>query len=160
MDTYECMLGTIESEISFGSTTIRVYRPKELISGQIGYSIDQKGKPLSGDENGDWRNTWLVIGYDETCGDPIFIDTAEEGYPVYTAMIGQSRWDPVCIAVSLAAFGHALSVIAIIAKGREYPVALEQNPLTQSEKDTALATIRKHNPGIDLGFWQTLLNEA
>lgn len=160
MGTYEYMLGAIKPEISFGSTTIRVYRPKELTSAQIGYSIDPKGRPLFGDKNGDWRKTWLVIGYDETCGDPIFIDTSEEGYPVYTAMIGQGRWDPVCIAVSLTAFGHTLSVIAIVAKGREYPVALEQNPLTQSEKDTALATIRKHNPRIDLEFWQTLLSES
>jgi hypothetical protein len=160
MDTYELMLDTIKPAVSFGCTTIRVYRPKELASGQIGYSISPTGNPLFGNKNGDWRKPWLVIGYDETCGDPIFIDRSEEGYPVYTAMTGKGRWDPQRIAVSLEAFALALSAIAAVAKGREHPVSLENHPLTQSEKDVTLATIRQYNPRLDVGFWERLLTNS
>jgi hypothetical protein len=104
MDAYEPVLEGIKPKVSFGCTALRVYRPNELASGQVGYSISPTGEDLSGDKNGDWRRAWLVIGYDETCGDPIFIDRAEEGYPVYTAVTGKSRWDPQRIAVSLVAF--------------------------------------------------------
>jgi hypothetical protein len=92
------------------------------------------------------------------CGDPIFIDTSEEGFPVYTAIHGEGRWDAKQIAVSLEGFGRALSPVADIAKGREYPVALENNPLTQFEKESTLAAIRRDNPGVDLEFWEILLS--
>src|SRR5215831_2679360 len=101
MDTYEATLDAMNPKVAFGCTTIRVYRPSELAAGQIGHSITPTGVVLSGDKNGDWRKEWLVIGYDETCGDPIFIDKTEEGYPVYTAVVGKGRWDRQRIAVSL-----------------------------------------------------------
>lgn len=160
MDAYEPMLEAIQPEVSFGCSTIRVYRPSELSSGQIGHSIGPSGEVLSGDRNGDWRRAWLVIGFDQTCGDPIFIDTAEEGYPVYTAVTGNGRWAPQLIAVSLIAFAQVLSAIAAVAQGRENPVALEKHPLTQQEKEFALATIRQHNPRIDVSFWEGLLTNS
>jgi hypothetical protein len=160
LEPYETILKAIRPKVSFGCATIHVDRPPELKSGQVGYSISPTGESLVGDKDGDWRSTWLVIGYDETCGDPIFIDRSKEGYPVYTATIGKGRWDPVPIAVSLQAFGQALSAIATVAKGRENPVALEQNPLPESERDRALAAIRQHNPQIGLNFWHTLLTES
>jgi len=160
MESYEAVLNSIKAEVSFGNTTIHVYHPSKLSSGQIGYSISPAGEFLVGDKDGDWRKTWLVIGYDETCGDPIFIDTSEEGYPVYTAIVGKGRWDPQRIAVSLVGFAHGLSAIAAVAQSREHPVALEQNPLTQSEKDNALATIYQHNPNMDVSFWENILSNS
>ena len=142
MEPYETVLNVIRPKVSFGSATIRVYRPLELKSGQVGYFTSASGESFIGDTDGDWRNTWFVIGYDETSGDPIFIDKSKEGYPVYTAMIGMGRWDPMPIAVSLEAFGQALSAVATVAKGRENPVALEQNPLSEAERDRALAAIQ------------------
>jgi hypothetical protein len=160
MEPYDTILNAIRPKVSFGCATIHVYRPSELKVGQVGYSISPTGESLVGDKDGDWRSTWLVIGYDETCGDPIFIDRSKEEYPVYTAMIGKGRWDAVPIAVSLQAFGRALSAIAAVAEGRENPVALEQTPLPESEKDRVLAAIRQHNPQIGLDFWQILLTES
>src|SRR5258707_12456348 len=151
------MLNTIQAEVSFGCTTIHIYRPPELESGQIGYSISPTGQSLVGDSQGDWRRNWLIIGYSDAGGDPLFIDTSEKGYPVYTAMVGQGRWAPKCVAVSLEAFAQAISVVAAIAHDREYPVALERNPLKQSEKETALAAIQQYNPKLDTSFWETLL---
>jgi hypothetical protein len=160
MEPYAHIVNSIRPKTSFGCTTIHVYRLPELESGQVGYSISPDGEPLTGDKDGDWRSTWLVIGYDDTSGDPLFIDTSEAGYPVYTAMNGQGRWDSERIAISLPAFAYALSAVAAVAKGREHPVALEQNPLTQSEKDIVLASIRQQNPNMDVRFWETLLSSS
>jgi len=160
MEPYQHILNTIKSEISLGSAIIHVYQPHEIRSGQVGYSVSTTGKPLSGDRSGDWQKEWLVIGYDGTCGDPLFIDTSKEEYPVYTAMTGKGRWDPIPIAISLQGFANALSAVAALAKGRENPAALEQNPITISEKNIALAIIRQQNPDIEISFWDTLLTEA
>jgi len=160
METYESFLNIIKSEISFGSTTIHIHRPHELEDGQLGYSLSAAGDHLIDDEAGSWQKSWLVIGYDETCGDPIFINRAEDGYPVYIAMVGKGIWNPKRIAVSLAGFAHAISAITAIAENREYPEALERNPLAQSDKDSTLDVIRKSNPGIDIDFWETLLDES
>ena len=94
----------------------------------------------------------------ELCVDPIFIDSSADGFPVYTAMHGQGTWEPKQIAVSLEAFGSALSVVAGISKGRQNPMALESNPLTLSEKEAALALIQHHNPGVKLEFWDLILS--
>jgi hypothetical protein len=160
MEPYEATLNLMKAEVSLGYTSIHIYKPSDLEAGQVGYSIGSNGQPLTGKRDGDWRKSWLVIGYDETCGDPIFIDTSEEGYPVYTALVGKGRWDPKPVAISLKAFSHSLSAIADVAKGREYPVALKQNPLTEGEKEAVLSTIRHQNPKLDISFWEILLTNS
>jgi hypothetical protein len=160
MEQYRQTLDSIRPDTSFGCTTIHVYRSQDLAAAQIGYSVSANGEPLIGGKECDWHKSWLVIGYDDTSGDPLFIDTSEEGLPVYTAMIGQDSWHRERIAISLAGFENALSIIASVAKGREHPAALENNPLTQSEKDTALLKIRQQNPRVDLRFWQSLLGDS
>lgn len=158
MQTYENALKSIRPETSFGYETIRVFQAPELPSLQVGYSVKPTGECLIGDGDGDWHKRWLVVGYEELCGDPIFIDTSEEGFPVYTAIHGEGRWDAKRIAVSLDGFGRALLAVADIAKGRESPVALENNPLTETERETTLAVIRRDNPDVDLEFWEILLS--
>jgi hypothetical protein len=160
MKLYEQLLEMINAEVSFGYSTIHVYRAAELATGQVGYSVSPEGDILSGNGEGDWRDTWIVIGYDEILGDPIFIDTAEDTYPVYTAMHGEGYWAPERIAVSLEAFGHSLDAVAAVAKGREHPVALQEHPLLKSEKDELLATIRRYNPKLDLGFWENFVTNV
>lgn len=160
MEPYEQILEGILREVSFGVQTIHVGQASEIPSLQTGYSISSSGQPLTGTGVGDWQKEWIVIGYEECCGDPIFIDSSKKDYPVYTAMHGEGPWDPTQIAVSLEAFGRALSVLAKTAKGRESPVALEANPLSQSEKEATLATFQSNNPGLDLQFWEILLTES
>jgi hypothetical protein len=159
MKAYEEILTSIPTEVSFGYATIQMYRPSELEQYQVGYSVNPAGVSLIGGNNGDWHKEWLVIGHEGRCGDPLFIDVSQDGYPVYTAMHGEGRWDPVSIADSLHDFGHALSAIADIAKGREHPVALKANPLKKEEKEATLATIRRHNPTADLDFWNIFLDD-
>jgi hypothetical protein len=158
MEEYEEFLEAIRPEVSFGVTTIRVFRAPELASLQVGYAVSLSGESLTSDKDGDWLQKWVVIGHEDACGDPIFIDTSEGGFPVYTAIHGEGAWEAKRVAASLAGFGRALSVVADIARGREHPVALENNPLTQSEKEAALTAIQRDNPGVDMDFWETLLS--
>jgi len=157
MQPYEEILGAIKPEVSFGYTTIRIFPISELAAEQVGYSITAIGQSLTGEKDGEWLKSWLVIGFEDLGGDPIFIDTSQEDFPVYTAIHGESRWDAKRIADSLNGLMYALSAIADVAKGREYPVALENNPLKQSEREAALAVIRQHNPTTNLDFWKDLL---
>jgi hypothetical protein len=154
MDSYEDVLERIPSEVSLGYQTIRLSRAPVVQALQIGYSVHPTGEPLQSD----WRKEWVVIGYEECCGDPIFIDSSANGFPVYTAIHGEGTWEAKQIAVSLEAFGHAISTIAEVAKGRENPVALESNPLTLSDKQATIVAIRHHNPDINLEFWESVLS--
>jgi hypothetical protein len=158
MQPYAQLLDAIIPKVSFGYTTIRIFRSAELGPQQVGYSVTPTGQSLAAEKEGDWLNSWLVIGYEDCCGDPIFIDTSQEGFPVYTAMHGEGPWEANRIADSLAGLGSAISAIANISKGREQPVALGNNPLNQPEKETTLASIKQHNPNADLSFWETLLS--
>jgi len=158
MESYEKILEGILPEVSFGVETIHVCRASQLPDLQTGYSISPTGEQLTGTGAGDWRKEWVVIGYEDCCGDPIFIDSSARGFPVYTAVHGEGSWEPTPIAVSLEAFGRALSAVTHTAQGRGHPVALEGNPLSQREKEATLATIQRDNPGLNLEFWEILLS--
>ena len=71
METYETQLRAIAPELSFGYQTIRICRPEEVRSKQLGYSIGPAGQSLVGNKEGDWLEKWIVIGYEEQCGDPL-----------------------------------------------------------------------------------------
>lgn len=100
MHSYESTLNEIIPLVEFGYTPIRIFRSGELSDAQLGYSVDPAGVSLIGENDGDWRPNWLVIGNEELGGAPIFIDTSQPGYPVYTAMHGEGRWDPEPLALS------------------------------------------------------------
>jgi hypothetical protein len=150
----------LPEEVSFGVTTIRIIRAEELGPLQVGYASDPHGKPLTGEADGDWKTSWVVIGHDDTCGDPIFIDAAQEGFPVYTAMHGQGAWKPTRIASTIEGLVFALNALSEAARGREYPLALESNPLADDERTAVLAQIRQYNPDVSLDFWTSLVDAS
>ncbi len=78
-------------------------RPEHLAHAQAGYSVDPEGYDITGDGVGDWRPSWIVIGYDGLDRRPLFVDLAEEGLPVFTAEHGQGDWDPEELAPTLDA---------------------------------------------------------
>ena len=156
---YEQLLTRVPSNVAFGYSSVSICQPSELPNRQVGYSVHPDGTTLSGDGDGDWHRTWLVIGDEGECGDPIFIDKAAPGYPVYTAWHGQGRWDPKPIAISLNGLREALAAVTKAAKHRENPVALEQNPISAEERKAVLAEIQQHNPGIDLFFWALMMGD-
>lgn len=89
----------IELEYESEPMTIELFNSEEIEEGQLGYSFDEEGQSLVGNEEGDWKEGWIVIGIDSYLGDPIFVDSNDENCPVYTtAMHGEGEWELECIA--------------------------------------------------------------
>ena len=99
-------------EITISSTTIYLFTKDELCEGQIGYSVDSNGKSLTSEKDGNWKNSWLVIGYEELCGDPFFTDLDSQDFPVFTAIHGTGNWEQTLIADSFESFIKSLKIIA------------------------------------------------
>lgn len=78
----------IELEYESEPMTIELFNSEEI----------EEGQSLVGNEEGDWKEGWIVIGIDSYLGDPIFVDSNDENCPVYTAMHGEGEWEPECIA--------------------------------------------------------------
>jgi hypothetical protein len=157
-ESYKELLSTLAiASVSLGCSTVHVHRADELEEAQIGYSIDPSGTSLVDGEPGSWQSQWVVIGYEDSSGDPIFIDTETQDFPVYTAMHGTGNWEPSLIATGLRNFAAAMREAATVSKGRENPVQLEANPITLAERASVLERIQQHNPGIDPTFWEIWL---
>ncbi len=97
---------------------IRLFPADELAQAQaVGTTPPEGGGtvPL------DWKSSWVVIGESSLLGDPYFLDVskpdAEGDCPVYTAMIGQERWQPTLVASSFAQFLRILSTAMEVAAG-------------------------------------------
>ncbi|MBG9472903.1 SMI1/KNR4 family protein [Priestia megaterium] len=87
------------------STPYYIYLKSEFLDGQLGYREDLEANPLIGNQEGDWQESWFVIGYDEEIGgDPLFIDIANVDYPVFTAEHGMGEWDALEMYDSLKEF--------------------------------------------------------
>jgi len=145
-------------EFNFGYSGIRVFPLSEVDEGQVGYSRAEDGRSFCDGAEGSWKPEWIVIGRDTLLGDPIMLDTSHPDLQVMTAMHGEGSWEPQPIAKSLQTLAIALRAIKDISVGREHPVALEQNPLSDSERLQVLQTIRQANNGeIGLDFWEGIL---
>ena len=144
--------------VALGYEGITLFDGSDITEQQRGYSIGLSGEDLTGPNPGDWQREWLVIGIDEICGDPIFIDTSGDDLPVYTAMHGEGEWEPERIADSFGSFIAVLEQIRVIAAGRESPVALEENPLPEAVKEEPLEKIEALNPESSLEFWELWLD--
>jgi hypothetical protein len=147
-------------EVCFGYRCVSLVDGGALSDAQIGYAIGPQGEDLTGKAAGDWRVEWLVIGTDDEVGDPIFVDTSIEEWPVFTAAHGAGAWEPERIADSFVSFLHTLRIISDLASGRENPVALERNPLPGRQRQRALTDIRKRNAEAELRYWESWLEPA
>lgn len=70
------------NEVSIGYRIVTLFSSNELGEAQLGYSVDINGQSLAGTGDGDWHPSWLVIGNEDETGDPIFIDTDDDQFPV------------------------------------------------------------------------------
>jgi len=136
--------------VSIGYASINLAPAAELEAAQQGYSIIPEG-----DET-DWHDEWVVIGHEEQCGDPVFIDTDDEDYPVYTAAHGTGEWNPRLIAFTFRHFIEILQQLQVLARGRSNPVELERHPITDREREVFIQFIRRDSPDVDFAFWETL----
>jgi hypothetical protein len=146
--------------ISLGYATLTVFRREVLTDAQLGHSVDANGKSLTGLEQADWRSSWIVIGYESLCGDPLFIDPDSHGFPVYTAAHGMGEWDPDLIASSLDNMFAILQEVKPLTVGPETPVSLEENPIPTVDVSKVLDSIESNNPGVELEFWRSWLCET
>ena len=145
-------------QIEFGVGGLFLFTVTEIEAGQIGYSVHQDASSLCSDKEGAWQQTWIVIGQDTACGDPLIIDIADPALPVFRDFHGQGRWDPVCIAISLDAFVSSLREFAQIARGRSTPVDRDAKPVTAAERRDFLLRISEINDGrANMDFWEVLL---
>jgi hypothetical protein len=140
--------------IDYGVGAIVLFNPAELRERQIGYSVTPDGTTLIGDGDGDWHSDWLVIGYEDAMGDPIFMSVVLP-YPVFRAMHGGRPWDAKLVAPSLEAFWECLRAFRQFAEGRSNPAQLEANPPSQDEITTYLQEVgRLCNGNADaIDFW-------
>ncbi len=131
--------------LSFGVGGIEFFPLAAIAAEQAGY------------EGPDWSQSWLVLGRETSCGDPIFIDHSHTPLPVYTAMHGMGSWDPSLVASSWSQFLAALEFVRPYTTGREHPAGLERNPPSAADWSTlqdGLASILG-SPVPD--FWGVLL---
>jgi len=142
-------------EIRLGYRAVVLFLPENLDDEQIGYTRAEDGSILSGDASGDWRKSWIVVGYEDETGDPIFVDSAEAALPVYTAIHGQGEWEPELLSNSFSGFIEALMAVHDISANRDNPVKLSSNPLSESEADRLLAKIRQSTKVEDVLFWES-----
>lgn len=129
--TYELLSAKFPlTAVAIGYWGIELVPSDRLPAAQLGYGILPKG--VERDTSG-WKKSWLVIGRETLCGDPVFIETKEPVLPVYTAAHGTGFWEPQLIAPSSIAFFELIAQLTELANGRENPVALEKNPIPQKE---------------------------
>jgi hypothetical protein len=86
------------------SVCYHLFTKDEFEEGQLGYREDEEGNSFTGTNEGDWKESWFVIGYDEDLGDPIFVDINNKNYPILTAEHGMGEWVPTILYNSLEGF--------------------------------------------------------
>lgn len=139
------------AEINFGYEGITLVPLDKIPEAQRGDSIVPDG------ESTDWPDSWLVIGHDNSLGDPIFIDASKRELPVLTARHGEGSWSPSEIAPSVEVFFEILARFAELAKNRENPVALEGNPLSEADQNRFYDFVSSYFNGDLPVFWEILI---
>jgi hypothetical protein len=144
--------------VSLGYTNVRLFHADALVDAQVGYSVTESGESLTGDKEGDWLPSWFVIGGEDLCGDPLFVDLANPDLPVVTAPHGEGDWHPVTIASSFNGFVAALEEVRVLSEGRENPMKLKNNPILSFQREQTLMAIAEANPNNSLEFWEKWLD--
>ncbi|MEH7248264.1 hypothetical protein V7114_15920 [Neobacillus niacini] len=104
LETNEVEIDLEDEEEKTISVSFHLLSRDEFEEGQLGYREDEKGNSFVGNNEGDWKVSWFVIGYDEDLGDPIFVDIHNKNYPVLTAEHGMGEWEPSILYDSLEDF--------------------------------------------------------
>jgi hypothetical protein len=159
-DWYAAVVAKLPAlEVDFGVGGLRLFPPESIDAEQVGYAKTSDGRPLVGEGEGMWKDGWLVIGQETCCGDPVFVDASAPRRPVFTALHGEGSWEPQQIAISLEAFANCFEEFARIAQQRDSPVAVEENPLGDAERDGFLTRIAEINHGsVAPDFWELLIS--
>ena len=145
-------------DISLGVGGLQLFPASEIEGEQTGYSVKKDGTSLVTDADGGWKASWIVIGCEKSCGDPLILDTSNAALPVLSDFSGQGRWDPVPISPSLEAFLSSFEKFAKLAAGRSTPMERDANPVSDEERGAFLVEIEKINgESMNPDFWGALL---
>ncbi len=151
-------LGRAEGRhVLFGGRGVQLFEVEELEEAQAGFRTGSEGQDLCSPHEGDWHPDWVVIGEEDLCSDPLFVDAGTVGFPVFTAMVGEGAWTPTQVAGDFDGFLRALDRVAAISEGRETEEELEDKPLSLEERNEVLKGIGEDNPDLDTRFWESWL---
>ncbi|PFD98369.1 hypothetical protein COE15_21500 [Bacillus cereus] len=116
IDKLLCMLDRLENQeveildITEEMLPVYLFSRADFEEGQLGYRVGGlENESLIGNEKGDWKESWFVIGYEELMGDPFFVDVKDIDFPVYTAEHGMGEWEPLLHSDSLKEFLSVLT---------------------------------------------------
>ena len=143
-------------DISIGYSEINIFKLENIEKEQIGYSVSENGKSLTGNKNGDWKKNWVVIATDNM-DDPIFVDIENQNLPVFIAEHGNGEWEENYIAISIENFSQILNDLKQLSIKRENPVQIEKNPISESELEMFLSKTKEENKGMDVEYWEIFL---
>jgi hypothetical protein len=141
--------------VSLGYDRFCLFDVDNIKNGQIGYSVDREGNSLTTEQRGSWQANWLVIGFQENCGDPFFIDIASDEFPVYTSING-GEWDLTMVADSYTNFIEILTNLKKLSKDRENPVKLETKPISIEEEQRFIDGVEAKNIKTEIWYWENL----
>ncbi|MFD1175868.1 hypothetical protein ACFQ3W_06055 [Paenibacillus puldeungensis] len=151
----ELELLKLESEKLEEWIDFAIFAPEKLEKAQAGYSVDPAGRSLITGEEGDWQPEWIVIGYTKLIGDPIIIDTNEEGQPVSYLMHGMGEWGAGSyIAGSIKQLRDALAKVMKFMKSH---LEHSNSPITRAELNILVSDIVGADEYADSDTWEMLL---
>jgi hypothetical protein len=140
-----------EAIIEIGYTGLSLVPLEEIPEAQRGYGDLPRGSAAS------WKPSWIVVGHESLCGDPVFIDSEASGIPVYTAAHGEGAWNPFMVAPSSSSFFEIVRKLAALAKGRESPVKMRSNPISDAEQCEFISFVEKYFNRRVPEFWTSML---
>ncbi len=143
--------------VAIGYSEIHLVSPAEIENLQTGFSVKPDGQDRTGECEGDWLKEWTVIGYDGLIGDPIFVDSSNPQFPVYTAAHGQGHWEADLVSGTFGGFLQILERLRVLSVGRDNPVALENNPLPKEDITRFLDFASEVGDLEDTSFWELIL---
>lgn len=98
-------------EVGDESLEVHLFSYEEFKEGQIGYRMDEEGNSLISKDQGNWQESWYVIGYEEDLGDPLIVDVADPKLPVLLAAHGEDFWEADVIFESFLGLLSSLGYI-------------------------------------------------
>jgi len=66
------------------------------------------------------------------------------------------KWSPQVIASSFRHFVQILERLQVLARGRATPVQMEKHPLTDSERESFIDSIRRESADANVSFWELI----
>jgi len=139
-------------EIEIGGVGLSLTTNDSFKEQQTGYRFTPGGQALIGDEKGDWKAEWWVIGTDRLVFDPILVDIDTEDLIVYTAEHGQGSWQVELISNSLKGLLESIEVLYQFKQAYINYKTNKQIPVREILTTTQNQV--KQNCEVQAGYWK------